>query len=328
MFGLRGRVFVTGGAGYLAKAIYRRAAAEQWGCEFTAFSRDDNKHIALRRRWPEVRCIRGDICADRALMRAAMAGHDLVIHAAAEKHVDLSEYTPISTARTNIEGSLNVLLAAAEAGVRQVVGISTDKACQPVNVYGCTKMVMERMFIEADERFGDLETSVCRYGNVLASTGSVIPRFRRQLADTGRIEVTDPQMSRFWMSADEAVHTVIVASRVSGCIIVPKMRAARLSTLANTAHDGAPMVITGLRPGEKMDETVLHLQESPRAGEWFVGDDPAKPSWDGWRIEGPTVRLSPMPQTLAFEVKSSTPPLGWLGREELLEILADSAELE
>lgn len=313
---LSGRVLITGGAGYLGKAILRRADRDNWPAEVTVFSRDDNKHIALRRRHPGVRCIRGDICGDRALLRAAMRGHDIVIHAAAEKHVDLSESTPFTTARTNIDGSRNVLLAAAEAGVRLVIGISTDKACEPVNVYGATKMVMERLFLEADEAFGDLGAVVCRYGNVLASTGSVIPRFRRQLADTGRIQVTDPNMSRFWMSADEAVDTVLAASRLTGCIVVPMMRAALLSALVGAA--GVPfgqVTITGLRPGEKIDETVLHRQESPRAQSIPIG----------WRVGGP---LTQPVVGGAFEVTSSDPPLGWLDRDAILEILADSAELE
>lgn len=277
---LQGRILITGGAGFLARAIYRRAEVEGWDAEFTALSRDDAKHAALQHRFPNVKTIRADVAGDYPLLVAAMRGHDIVIHAAAAKYVDRSEHAAFDTVRTNITGSAQVIHAAIEARVRQLIGISTDKACEPVNVYGMTKAVMERLLHEAAAHSGLTDVFCVRYGNVVGSTGSVIPLFAQQLAETGKIKLTDPAMTRFWMSVEEAIELIVWTLRegVSGAMYVPEPGAMRMNALAYTVlgYEGLPddlegailderIEVIGKRPGEKMHEQLIHEQESPRA---------------------------------------------------------------
>ena len=269
---LTGKIFISGGAGFLARAIYRRARAEAWDCQFTAFSRDDSKHVALRKRYPEVVCVRGDVAGDRDYLAAAMRGHDLVIHAAATKYVDLAETNVFDTVRVNVHGSENVAWAAMAAGVTRVVGISTDKACQPVNVYGATKMVMERVFVEADRLDSATEFTLCRYGNVIGSTGSVIPLFKTQLARDGHISITDPTMTRFWMSADDAVDTILYALNQAqhGSTVIPSPKASSIMDVVD-AIGPCDFRVVGIRPGEKLSEDLIHEQESVRAAKRYPG---------------------------------------------------------
>lgn len=270
---LEGRVFLTGGAGFLARGIYRRARRESWPCTFTAYSRDDAKHVALRQRYPEVTCIRGDILSDIDYLAGCMAGHDIVIHAGAVKYVDLSETNVFDTVHVNITGSEHVIWAAARGGVRRVVGISTDKAAMPVNVYGMTKAVMERMFVDAHRMGLGTEYVVCRYGNVIGSTGSVIPKFRAQFEATGEVLLTDRNMTRYWMSVDEAVDVVVAAvnEAQSGSTVIPAPQAMLMEDVVRTVAPGALARVIGLRPGEKMHELLIHAQESVRVRKRLIG---------------------------------------------------------
>lgn len=263
---LQGRIFVTGGAGFLARALYRRATRENWPATFTCFSRDDAKHVALRRRYPNIHCIRGDVAGDRDVLAGAMRGHELVIHAAAVKYVDLAETAVFDTVRVNVHGSENVAMAAISAQVRRVIGISTDKAALPVNVYGMTKAVMERILVEADRLETETEFTVCRYGNVVGSTGSVIPMFKRQYQESGQVTVTDPAMTRFWMAADAAIDTIIEAARCKrGSTVIPVPQAASMRTVLEACGIPTTMArVVGLRPGEKIHELLIHEQESVR----------------------------------------------------------------
>ncbi len=278
MTGLSGDVLITGGAGFLARAIYARARTDGWDVRFTALSRDDAKHAALQARFPEVRSVLCDIaCGDELLLATAFTGHDVVIHAAASKYVDRAELNAWDTVSTNVYGSQAVAEAAIRTGVQRVVGISTDKACEPVNVYGLTKATMERMFQEAD-RLSETRFTVVRYGNVVGSTGSVVPLFRQQLEETGRVKITNPKMTRFWMGVDEAVDLIVDAlsdDAPAGHVLIPSPRALPLGDLVRIAigvEPGAPLPeneveLVGERPGEKRHEKLVHRQESVRATE-------------------------------------------------------------
>lgn len=268
----RKNVFITGGAGFIARAIYRRAGAESWPWEFTCYSRSDEKHRALNERYPEVGIVRGDITTpDIQHLAAAMRGHDIVIHAAATKYVDRSEMAALDTIRINILGSMNVMEAAFLAGVQHVVGISTDKAAAPVNIYGATKMAMERAFQDYASLTGSPQISLVRYGNVIGSTGSVIPLFKRQLAQDGRVTITNPDMTRFWMSADEAIDIILHAlddAQQGGIALPSDLRSMRIIDVAHAAIGMAnvdSIVTVGERPGEKQHETLLLETEGPRA---------------------------------------------------------------
>lgn len=313
---LSGRVCVTGGAGFLARAIYRRARQEKWDVQFTCVSRDDAKHAALSQKYPEVICVRGDV-ADRDSLTAVFAGHDTVIHAAANKHVDRAETNVLETIRTNIDGSVNVVWAALRSGVKDVLGISTDKATGP-SVYGLTKRVMECAFEEGN-RIGDTRFVLTRYGNVVASTGSVLPVFRSQLAQFGEVRVTDPAMTRFWMRADEAVDCVLLAldpETPRGWIVVPFCGAMELGTLVALVAKPSEIRIVGLRAGERMDETLITDLESVRAV-------PVRDT-NAWRM-APFAQISgSLPNTWHY---SSDRPQSWWTGEQMLAAIADSEQV-
>jgi UDP-N-acetylglucosamine 4,6-dehydratase len=271
---LEGSIFVTGGAGFLARGLYARARRDGWPCRFTAFSRDAHKHVALRRDFPEVHTMAGDVAGSLDTLVLALAGHEIVIHAAAYKYVDLAETNVWECVRTNVLGSLLVAQAAALAGVGRVVGISTDKACHAVNVYGGTKYQMEKLFQEADTWETDTRFHLTRYGNVLASTGSIVTDWRRKLKEQGYINATDPDMTRFWLSLDQAVDLILLALKeLHGTIVIPKLPALSMKRMEEyILPAGTRVTYDGMRPGEKRHETLLTLEESRFAydnGDYF-----------------------------------------------------------
>jgi len=263
---LDGKILITGGAGFLGRGILRLAHQENWPCSFTVYSRDEHKHQELYRRWPDVNCVLGDI-RDRDRLEAVMTGHETVIHAAAMKYVPEGEQNVAEAIAVNLHGSETVATAAWRAGVDTVVGISTDKAVRPVNVYGATKMLDERLFSEAS-RWGRTRFISVRYGNVVGSTGSVIPLFQRQLAEQGKVLLTDPLMTRFWLSIDEAVNLICwaIAELPSGSVGIPKCGAMKMGDLAK-AIAGDAIEVVGARPGEKQHEELVQFEESGRIRE-------------------------------------------------------------
>lgn len=315
---LDGRVLITGGAGFLARGIYRRARAEKWDCRFACLSRDDAKHARLQARYPEVDCYRGDVAGDIDYLVALMAGFDYVIHAAAAKYVDRSEFAAWDTIRTNIVGSQHVIVAARAAGVRHVVGISTDKAVQPANIYGGSKFAMERLFLEADQWESPTTYSICRYGNVIASTGSVIPLFREQ-ARAGSITLTDPRHTRFWMGVNQAIDAIVEATQAPGLIVVPQPQAMGMSGLAKAIWamerpDEEPQIVTiGERPGEKAHEVLVSEEESTRIGEWHQ---------TGYNyIERPGITFRAQKR---WQLCSRRPDAGWMDYGVMQELARDA----
>lgn len=313
---LKGNVLITGGAGFLARGFYARARAEGWPVRFTCLSRDDAKHAALARAFPEVRIIRGDVCDSIPALRQAFVGHDVIIHAAASKYVDRSELAAFDTVRVNVEGSRNVALAAASAGVPIVVGISTDKACEPANVYGLSKAIMERLFLEADG-WGGSRFSVVRYGNVIGSTGSVATLFERQARERGIVSITDPDMTRFWMPIGEAIDLVLASLVTPGLVTVGAMKAATIATVAEAVAPGVPVEYIGWRPGEKRHERLISDGEALRTLK--VNGTPcyllAAP---GQKVEGIGI---------AGAIESSDPPGGAMTAEEFAAAYAVAREV-
>lgn len=264
----RGAILITGGTGFMGRAILQRREAEKWSGRCTVFSRDEAKHVALKRRFPDVRFVLGDV-RDEDRLTAAAAGHDLIIHTAAMKHIPEAEFNVLECLSVNVDGSISVAKAAMRAGVECVVGLSTDKAAAPLNTYGATKLLMERVFAEAAGWGGP--SFVCvRYGNVVSSSGSVVPEFRRQIREEGEVRVTDERMSRFWISHSDAIDLIaLAATGMSGTVLIPRCGAMRIMDLARAAiaAEGAecPIREVGLRPGEKVHETLLRNEESTRA---------------------------------------------------------------
>jgi len=252
------RVVITGGSGMLGRGLIPALLARH--DSVAAFSRSEKGQLALRAQYPDVEWRVGDVC-DRGFLRTVFCAGDTVIHAAALKHVDLSERESEEYVRVNVEGTRNVMDAAREACCERVIGISTDKACEPRNVYGLTKLLMERMFAAARRGRYDVRFCCVRYGNVFGSDGSVVPRWREALARGERLTLTNPDMTRFFFRIGDAVHEVLwaLSELAHGEVSMPQLHAARLGDLA--AAMGGEVVVTGLRAGEKRDEVLISAHE-------------------------------------------------------------------
>lgn len=285
------RVLITGGAGFLGRAILRKSIREGWGSRFTIVSRDETKQDELVRKYGkdvDVRPFLGDVTGGVESLATLMRGHDVVIHAAAVKYIPEAERNRWECTRINVHGSEVVAAAAKIAGVSVVCGISTDKAVEPVNTYGLTKALMESLYQEAN-RWGGPNFVTVRYGNVVGSTGSVIPRFMGQVVQDRHITITDPRMSRFWLSPDAAVELVEFAvdaalqgdlwtgqPRWAGTTLVdacPSMTIGQLALACIEAAEVDPRTVTieeiGIRPGEKLAEALLGAAEAAtRAVRW------------------------------------------------------------
>jgi len=263
------KVLITGGSGTLGRAIIKRATEENFNWDITIYSRDTFKQQIAKSLYPEIHCIVGDVC-DYQAIHNAMAGMDLVIHAAATKVIPDSELYSITTMAVNVDGSHNVLVAAMNLNTPQVIGISTDKACHPANCYGATKYLMEKMFVEYSRMGLRTSFNLVRYGNVLESTGSVVAAWRKAEAEGRPIYMTDPEMTRFWISPYQAVGFIIDALLLeSGMIYIPKMKSTSIRQLAEyVLQDPSDVRLIPMRPGEKKHETLLTVEEGDFATEY------------------------------------------------------------
>ncbi len=237
------------------------------------FSRDELKQYEMARTFkndPRLRFFIGDV-RDAQRLQRAMYGVDLVVHAAALKHVPICEFNPAEAVKTNIDGAQNVVDCAIDSGVARCVGLSTDKAVNPVNLYGATKLCAEKLFVHGNVYAGPRRSrfSCVRYGNVVGSRGSVIPLFHRQ-AEKGVVTLTDHRMTRFWLSLEQAVAFVELAVREmrGGEIFVPKIPSMRVKDLARVIAPRASIRETGMRPGEKLHEVLLTSEEAADSREF------------------------------------------------------------
>ena len=260
-------VLVTGGTGSFGKAFVHRALTSR-AKKIIVFSRDEQKHYVLERELKDkrLRFFVGDI-RDRDRLQTALRDVDIVVHAAAMKHVPICEYNPIEAVQTNVNGARNLIEAAMSCGVQRVIALSTDKAVSPANLYGATKLCMEKLLLAANAYSGDRATrfSVVRYGNVMGSAGSVIPLFRAQRA-RGELTITDARMTRFWIEMDDAINLVLRGLQLmrGGEIYIPKLPTTDIETLAEAVAPGVPRTCVGIRPGEKLHETLISAEEARR----------------------------------------------------------------
>lgn len=267
------KILVTGGTGSFGQAFVRRVLADRDQCTVRVYSRDELKQYDMAQGFghdPRLRFFIGDV-RDRERLVRAMHGIDLVVHAAALKHVPICEFNPAEAVKTNIQGSQNVIDAAVDAGVRRTIALSTDKAVNPVNLYGATKLCAEKLFVHGNVYAGarDIRFSCVRYGNVMGSRGSVIPLFKKQ-AETGCLTITDRRMTRFWLSLEQAVDLVLqVAGEMRGGeIFVPKIPSMRVVDLARAMAPTAQIDEVGRRPGEKLHEVLLTAEEARNTQDW------------------------------------------------------------
>ena len=268
-------VLVTGGTGSFGRKFADILLRRHKPRKLIVFSRDELKQHEMRQMFPEgpnspMRYFIGDV-RDRERLTRAFHDVNVVIHAAAMKQVPACEYNPFEAVQTNIVGAKNVIDAAIDQGVARVIAVSTDKAVSPVNLYGATKLVAEKLFVQGNAYAGGRSTrfACTRYGNVVGSRGSVVPLFLQQ-REQGCITITDPDMTRFWITLDQGVQFVTTcAERMHGGeIFVPKIPSMRLVDLADAIADGCERKVIGIRPGEKIHEMLLSADESRHAVEY------------------------------------------------------------
>jgi UDP-N-acetylglucosamine 4,6-dehydratase len=260
-------VLVTGGTGSFGKKFIEIMLREYQPAKLIVFSRDELKQHEMRVsgfNHPSLRYFIGDV-RDLDRLRRAMHGVDVVIHAAALKQVPACEYNPMEAIKTNILGSSNVIEAALDLGVPRVMALSTDKAVNPVNLYGTTKLAAEKLFVQSNAYAAGTVTrfSCVRYGNVVGSRGSVIPIFIRQRND-GKLTITDERMTRFWLTLEQGVRFVIRCTEQmhGGEVFVPKIPSMKILDLAKVIAPQAQIEVIGIRPGEKLHEVLIHEDEA------------------------------------------------------------------
>lgn len=261
-------IFITGGTGSFGKK-YVKTLLERYSVKkIIVYSRDELKQFEMSQTFnsPEMRYFIGDV-RDRERMVRAMKGVDFVIHAAALKQVPAAEYNPMECIKTNIHGAQNVINAAIANDVEKVIALSTDKAANPINLYGATKLASDKLFVAANNMVGDARTrfSVVRYGNVVGSRGSVVPFFEKLKEDGAEsLPITDMNMTRFWISLQEGVDFVLknFERMYGGEIFVPKIPSVRIPELAEAIAPGMKTHVVGIRPGEKLHEIMCPADDS------------------------------------------------------------------
>ncbi|HTX49385.1 MAG TPA: UDP-N-acetylglucosamine 4,6-dehydratase (inverting) [Caulobacteraceae bacterium] len=329
-------ILVTGGTGSFGRRFIETVLGRYEPRKLIVYSRDELKQSEmqhdLRERFsPEtlsrMRFFLGDV-RDRARLTLAFRGVDIVIHAAALKQVPAAEYNPSECIATNVMGAENVVWACLTNRVRQVVALSTDKACNPINLYGATKLASDKTFIAANNLSGDIGTrfSVVRYGNVVGSRGSVVPFFQRLVAcGKTALPITDPRMTRFWITLPEGVDFVLSSLEImrGGEVFVPKIPSMRITDLAEAMCPAATFDVVGIRPGEKLHEMMISADDARCTAEL----------WDRYAIEPAFVEYQREPFRIlggagsvaeSFSYASDT-NTDWLSREALLAMVEEKA---
>ena len=309
-------MLVTGGTGSFGKRFVETVLQKSRVKKLIVFSRDELKQSEMAARFKDdrLRFFLGDI-RDAGRLQRAFYGVDFVVHAAALKQVPTLEYNPFEAVLTNIIGAQNIINAAIDQKVSHVVALSTDKAVNPVNLYGATKLCFEKLFIAGNSYAGAKETrfSVVRYGNVVGSRGSVIPLFR-SLRHQGVLPVTDERMTRFWITLDQGISLVLRAldQMHGGEIFVPKIPSMRMLDIIKAIAPECRTRIVGVRPGEKIHEILLTEDESSRAldlGDIFV----IKPNFHWW-VKDEHYEGAPLPRDFRYTSDGND---WWLTPEEL-----------
>lgn len=283
-------ILITGGTGSFGRAFVHTVLERYDVRRIVIFSRDEFKQYEMEQEIPaekrsKVRFFIGDV-RDRDRLEMALRDIDYVIHAAALKHVPAAEYNPFECIRTNVIGAENVVRASIAAGVKRVVALSTDKAANPVNLYGASKLAADKIFVAAHNFRGHspITFSVVRYGNVIGSRGSVVPFFQKLIAEKAEsLPITDERMTRYWITLDKGVDFVLncLQTMYGGEIFVPKLPSMRIVELARTMAPHLPLRHVGIRPGEKLHETLITVDDARDT--YDLGDRYViEPAFAGW----------------------------------------------
>jgi UDP-N-acetylglucosamine 4,6-dehydratase len=318
-------ILITGGTGSFGKAFVARALDVLKPRRLVVFSRDELKQFEMEKQFsaPAMRYFIGDV-RDEGRLRRALDGIDIVVHAAALKHVPIAEYNPFEAIKTNVIGAENVINVAIDQGVERVIALSTDKAANPINLYGATKLCSDKLFVAGNALSGSKKTrfAVVRYGNVVGSRGSVIPFFLSRRS-TGTLPITDPRMTRFWITLQQGVDFVIncVAQMHGGEIFVPKIPSMNIMDLAKAIAPECKTEVVGIRPGEKLHEVMVPEDDARTTVELpdrFV----IRPAM-AWFNTGNYAEAKPVPDGFTY---SSDKNDRWLSGAELLKIIAPLIE--
>jgi UDP-N-acetylglucosamine 4,6-dehydratase/5-epimerase len=318
-------IFITGGSGSFGHALVRYLLASRKPKKIIVYSRDEHKQFMMARRYddPRMRFYIGDV-RDLSRLELAMREADIVVHAAALKHVPIAEYNPMECIHTNVTGADNVVRAALDCGVDRVIALSTDKACSPLNLYGASKLISDKIFIASNNIAGSRPTrfAVVRYGNVVGSRGSVVSVFKEMIAAGAKsLPITDERMTRFWITLEQGVKFVIscVENMYGGELFVPKIPSMRVVDLARALAPGLPLHKIGIRPGEKLHELMITADDA--RGCIDLGDryvvQPQLPFWDvhSYREAG-----KPVPENFSYSSDSNDT---WLSDGELRAMAHD-----
>jgi UDP-N-acetylglucosamine 4,6-dehydratase len=323
-------LLVTGGTGSFGKRFIETILRHHRPARVVVFSRDELKQHEMRSRPPfdtlgedRIRYFVGDI-RDRPRLMQAFRGVDVVIHAAALKQVPACEYNPFEAVKTNVVGAENIIDVAIERGVERVVALSTDKACNPVNLYGATKLCSDKLFVAGNSYAGSSPTrfSVVRYGNVVGSRGSVVPFFLRKRHE-GKLPITHPEMTRFWITLDQGIELVLRSlNRMRGGeIYVPKIPSMRITELAEAVAPNVEQVVVGIRPGEKLHEMMISSDDARHTRE-FDDHYAIEPDFVWWE-KGPRSEGKTCAEGFQY---SSDNNKSWLTHEELRAMIRPIAE--
>ncbi|MGB8707621.1 MAG: UDP-N-acetylglucosamine 4,6-dehydratase (inverting) [Dehalococcoidia bacterium] len=321
-------VLITGGTGSFGNKFVEVMLHSFLPRRLIVFSRDELKQHEMCRVYSDstgspMRYFIGDV-RDRKRLYRAFSGVDIVVHAAALKQVPTCEYNPIEAVRTNIDGAVNVIDAAIDSGVERVIAISSDKAVQPINLYGATKLVMEKLFIQANVYTGQQKPrfSCVRYGNVVGSRGSVIPLFFEQKKKK-KITITDERMTRFWITLEQGVRFVIdcISRMHGGEVFIPKIPSMKITDLADIIAPKAEREVIGIRPGEKVNEILLTEEDSRHAQEFdnYFVIEPEHSFWGKDNLQGG----KPLPDGFKYTSDSNS---WWLTGEELQRMVGELSE--
>jgi len=326
-------ILITGGTGSFGKSFSEMLLKNYKPKRLIIYSRDELKQFDMQNDFndPCMRFFIGDV-RDKERLQIAMQDVDYVVHAAALKQVPAAEYNPFECIKTNINGAENVIMAALANNVKKVIALSTDKAANPINLYGATKLASDKLFVAANNMKGskDIQFSVVRYGNVLGSRGSIVPYFAKLIRERSSfLPVTHPEMTRFWIALDQAVDFVVKSFHrmQGGEIFVPKIPSMKIVDFAMALAPDMPTKIIGIRPGEKLHETMCPAEDSYRTFEFK----------DHYLIQ-PTIQFSHIvdfrinalgeegsPVELGFEYNSSSNK-EWISSEQLLKLLKGSGD--
>lgn len=315
-------ILITGGTGSFGRTFLATLLREDNPRSVRIYSRGEMLQYETEKMFPDerIRFFIGDV-RDKERLSRAMNGVDIVVHAAALKQVPACEYNPIEAVKTNINGSINIINNAIDNNVDRVIALSTDKAVHPVNLYGSTKMVAEKLFVQGNSYRGfnhKTKFSCVRYGNVVGSRGSVVPLFHEQ-KKTGRLTITDERMTRFWLTLEEGVQFVrnCLPIMTGGEIFVPKIPSMKVSDLARSMAPEAKIDIIGIRPGEKIHEILLTADEARHTKEYdsYFVIEPELKFWNTNNSQGGQV----LPEGFSYASDTND---RWLSVEDLKKMIA------